>query len=89
MKLYYNSANWNWLSPVECGYLEMENTTTNEGFELKCIDDVASYLALWRFNNDYVHFDYIREAIVNCAKKLGCIYHDVDELEHDIRKYYI
>lgn len=88
MKLKFNTSNWRWIDSV-VGTLNMESPRTNEGFMLDTIDKVIDYLTYYRFQNDYVHIDYIREAVVNCALELGCVYSDVYELEHDIREYYI
>lgn len=88
MKLKFDTKKWNWIDSV-IGTLNIESPRTNEGFMLDTIDKVIEYLTYYRFVDDYVYIDCIREAVVNCAIELGCIYDDVYELETDIRKYYI
>jgi hypothetical protein len=88
MKLKFDSKEWNWIDSVK-GVLNLESPHTNEGFVLDSVNKVVEYLTYYRFVNDYVHIDSIREAVVNCAIELGCVYDDVYELERDIRNYYI
>lgn len=87
MRYTWNTKDWGWR--FEYCTLELENTKTKEGFTLETINDVISYLAYYPFNDDYVYEGYIMEAVYNCATELGCVYSDVEELENDIRKYYI
>lgn len=90
MTLTFNTKDWGWLSDYwrQCN-LEIENLAVKEGYTLSDIDDVVYYLTYWRFANDYVSQYSIRDAIYEVCTELGCIYHDVYELESDIRKYYI
>lgn len=90
MLLKKNTKEWEFMPeycrPIE---LEIENTITDEGFEINSMDELVEYLAYWKFANDYVGMYWMREAIYNVATELGCIYEDINELVHDLRKYYI
>lgn len=88
MKLRIDTEKWHWIDK-QIANLEIATLLTKEGFVLKDIDDVAYYLADYQFAYDYVHIDSVREALLNCATELGCVYNDVYELEEDIRRYYI
>ena len=89
VKLKFNTQDWWWLPPYQAGYLALENNITTEGFVVNSFDDLCNYLAIWRFNNDLICYDSIREALVNCALELGYVFSDVDNVENDIRAYYI
>ena len=69
--------------------LRLESTDNKYGWAIKTLDDVVSYLTNCAFADDYVPYGAIEDAVFRCAKELGCIYRDLDELENDIRRYYI
>lgn len=86
----FNTKDWGWLPEYwRVCEIEIEDNEVDEGYSLKSIREVVDYLAYVLFADDYVHYESIREAVYDCATKLGCIYADVYDLENDIRRYYI
>ena len=86
----FNTKDFGWLPDYwRVCELEIEDNEVDEGYTLKNINDVISYLTNVSFADDYVQCDYVKEAVYNCATELGCIYGDVYDLENDIRRYYI
>lgn len=71
------------------GGLKINSLDNAEGWGLNELYDVVQYLAYCRFLYDYVDESYIYDAVMNCINELGCVYEDLDELESDIRRYYI
>ena len=89
VKLEFNTEDWHWFPPYQKGYLALENNVTDEGFVINSFDDLCNYLAIWKFDNDLVYYDSIREAIVDCAMELGYVFLDANDVERDMRTYYI
>jgi len=89
MIINYDTSKWNWLPQYHYkGSIEIENTNTELG-TIKDIDSLVYYLDLFEFGDEAVGYGYMQEAVINCARELGCIYTDIKELANDIRKYYI
>lgn len=85
-----NTQEWEFMNPYcRTISIELEDNKTKEGFRIETMDELVNYLAYYTFEKDYVGMYWMREAVYNVATELGCVYQNVDELESDLRRYYI
>ena len=91
MLLKKNTGDWDYFPQYrKVIQIELEDTITDEGFEIDSMDKLVDYLTHWKFASDYIALDYMREAIFNLAEdNLGSSYRNIAELVFDLKRNYI
>ena len=66
--------------------LYINSLDVNEGYTIKSLPELVNYLC---YRDCTVAYEFMEQAVINCATELGCVYQDIYELEKDIHRYYI